>query len=45
MSTYKCFACGEKIKSEDLDKRFVCIKCGTKIFYKTRAKMKTVSSD
>ncbi|MCR4284485.1 MAG: DNA-directed RNA polymerase subunit P [archaeon] len=45
MAIYKCFTCGEKIKSADLDKRFVCPSCGSRIFYKPRTKMKTVSSD
>ena len=45
MSTYKCFHCGAKIKSDDLNKRFVCPKCGERIFYKPRTKMKTVTSN
>ena len=45
MSTYKCFQCGQKIKSDDLNKRFVCVECGSRIFYKPRTKMKTVTSD
>ncbi len=45
MSIYKCFSCGGKIKSEDLNKRFLCPKCGARIFYKPRTKMKTVTSD
>lgn len=45
MAEYKCFHCGEKIASKDLKKRFVCIKCGSRIFYKPRSKMKTVSAD
>ncbi|MFH1451687.1 MAG: DNA-directed RNA polymerase subunit P [archaeon] len=45
MTQYKCFNCGSKIKSEDLDKRFVCPNCGSRIFFKPRTKMKTVKSD
>ncbi len=44
MSEYKCFQCGDKIKSKDLSKRFVCIECGSRIFYKPRTKMKTVKA-
>jgi len=35
----------EKIKSQDLEKRFVCPNCGSRVFYKPRTKMKKVSSD
>ena len=45
MAQYKCFSCGSKIKSDDLKKRFVCPDCGSRIFFKPRTKMKTVSSD
>jgi DNA-directed RNA polymerase subunit RPC12/RpoP len=45
MAGYKCFSCGDKIKSDDLKKRFVCPGCGSRIFYKPRNKMKTVSSN
>ena len=45
MAAYKCFSCGNKIASEALNKRFVCEKCGSRIFYKPRSKMKTVSAD
>jgi len=44
MAIYKCFKCGKKIKSKDLDKRFVCPGCGSKIFYKPRTKVKTVKA-
>ena len=33
MATYKCFKCEKKILSNNLDKRFVCPNCGSKIFY------------
>jgi DNA-directed RNA polymerase subunit RPC12/RpoP len=33
------------MKSEDLDKRFVCPECGSRVFFKPRTKMKTVSSN
>jgi DNA-directed RNA polymerase subunit RPC12/RpoP len=36
MATYKCFNCGKKITHANLDKRFVCPNCGSKIFYKPR---------
>ncbi len=45
MTAYKCFDCGEKISSDELNKRFVCPKCGSRIFFKPRTKMKTVSAD
>jgi len=45
MAGYKCFHCGNNLKSADLKKRFVCPECGSRIFYKPRNKMKTVSSD
>lgn len=45
MTTYKCFKCGKKIKSEALDKRFVCPDCGCKIFFKPRTKSKTIKTD
>lgn len=44
MAQYKCFHCGKKIKSADLEKRFVCPDCGSKIFFKPRTKMKTVKA-
>ncbi|MFH1608212.1 MAG: DNA-directed RNA polymerase subunit P [archaeon] len=45
MTTYKCFKCEKKIKNTDLDKRFVCPNCGSKIFHKPRTKVKKVSTD
>lgn len=45
MAEYKCFHCGSKIKSKELDKRFVCPECGSKIFYKQRTKLKTLKTD
>jgi DNA-directed RNA polymerase subunit RPC12/RpoP len=44
MSSYKCFQCGNKIKSDDLKKRFVCPECGSRIFFKPRTKMKTIKA-
>jgi len=44
MATYKCFKCGKKIKSKELDKRFVCPYCGSKIFFKPRNKVKIVKA-
>ncbi|NCN87109.1 DNA-directed RNA polymerase subunit P [archaeon] len=45
MVEYKCFKCGQNIDSKDLDKRFVCPNCGSKIFFKPRVKVKTVKTD
>jgi len=45
MAVYKCFDCGKKIKSDDLEKRFVCPGCGSRIFFKPRTKMKTVKAE
>jgi len=45
MVNYKCFKCGKKIASDNLDKRFVCPGCGSKIFYKPRTQVKKVKSD
>lgn len=45
MATYKCFKCGKKITVENLEKRFVCPGCGSKIFYKPRKKVKTVKAE
>ena len=44
MPTYKCFKCGKKIQSSNLDKRFVCPHCGGKIFYKPRTQVKKVKA-
>lgn len=45
MTTYKCFKCGKKIKNEELEKRFLCPYCGSKIFYKTRDKAKRLKAE
>ncbi len=45
MVTYKCFKCKNKIKKEDLDKRFVCTECGNKIFYKPRTRVKKIKAE
>lgn len=44
MATYKCFKCSKAIKDTNLDKRFVCPKCGSKIFYKPREALKKVKA-
>jgi DNA-directed RNA polymerase subunit RPC12/RpoP len=44
MTTYKCFKCGNKVKNEDLKKRFVCPECGKNIFYKEKTKAKKVKA-
>ena len=44
MATYKCFKCEKKIKSSELEKRFICTNCGAKIFYKPREKVKEVKA-
>lgn len=45
MASYKCFNCGKKLSSDELEKRFVCPACGSRIFFKPRTKMKTVKAD
>lgn len=45
MTTYKCFKCDKKIKSNALEKRFVCPHCGSKIFFKPRTKVKIVKAE
>ena len=44
MANYKCFKCGKKIKNKELEKRFVCTNCGSRIFYKPREKVKVVKA-
>jgi DNA-directed RNA polymerase subunit RPC12/RpoP len=44
MSAYKCFKCEKKITSANLEKRFVCPACGSKIFYKPRDKVKKIKA-
>lgn len=36
MANYKCFKCGKKTTNTILQKRFLCVSCGSKIFYKPR---------
>ncbi len=45
MAIYKCFKCEKEIKSSELEKRFSCPYCGSRIFYKPRTKIKTVKAD
>jgi DNA-directed RNA polymerase subunit RPC12/RpoP len=45
MVDYKCFNCGKKITHTALEKRFVCPKCGKKIFYKPRTKIKIIKAE
>jgi DNA-directed RNA polymerase subunit RPC12/RpoP len=45
MASYKCFHCGKRMNSEELEKRFVCTGCGSRIFFKPRTKMKTVKAE
>jgi len=45
MANYKCFKCGKKLSSKDLDKRFICPNCGSKIFFKPRTKVKTIKAE
>ncbi|GAI87563.1 unnamed protein product [marine sediment metagenome] len=45
MPTYKCFKCRKSIQSTALEKRFVCPKCGSKIFYKPRTKVKRIKAE
>jgi DNA-directed RNA polymerase subunit RPC12/RpoP len=44
MVTYKCFRCEKKIVDKNLESRFICPHCGSKIFYKPRTKVKTVKA-
>lgn len=44
MATYKCFKCGKKTKSEEIEKRFVCTECGSKIFFKPRTKVRKLKA-
>lgn len=45
MTNYKCFKCGKKLTDKNLEKRFVCTECGSKVFFKPRLKSKRVKSD
>ena len=45
MVTYKCIKCENEVKEEELDKRFVCPECGSKIFFKPRKKVKNLKTD
>lgn len=45
MPVYKCFKCEKKLTSANLEKRFVCPYCGSKIFYKPRTKIKKIKTD
>lgn len=45
MANYKCFKCGKQITNKNLEKRFACPSCNSKIFFKPRksaAKIKAV---
>lgn len=44
MAQYKCFKCGKGTATMELEKRFVCIECGSRIFFKPRTKMKTIKA-
>jgi len=45
MATYKCFKCGKKISNKNLQQRFVCPNCGSKIFYKPRIHITKVKAE
>jgi len=45
MVNYKCFKCGKKIIDANLEKRFVCPSCGSKIFFKPRTKVKVLKAE
>jgi DNA-directed RNA polymerase subunit RPC12/RpoP len=36
MVKYKCFKCGKSVTNKILEKRFTCVSCGSKIFFKPR---------
>ncbi|MBI2044484.1 DNA-directed RNA polymerase subunit P [Candidatus Pacearchaeota archaeon] len=42
---YKCFKCGKKIPTVNLEKRFVCQYCGSKIFFKPRTRVKKIKAE
>lgn len=44
MATYKCFKCDKKIKSKEIEARFVCPNCGSKIFFKPRTKVRKLKA-
>ncbi|MBT4165523.1 DNA-directed RNA polymerase subunit P [archaeon] len=44
MATYKCFNCGKKTTNNSLEKRFLCVGCGSKIFYKPRSKIAKIKA-
>lgn len=44
MATYKCFKCGKKSTSSNLQKRFLCPNCGSKIFYKPRKEITKIKA-
>ena len=44
MVNYKCFKCEKKVSDKNLEKRFTCAYCGSKIFYKPRTKVKKVKA-
>lgn len=44
MATYKCFKCGKKTTQGALEKRFLCVSCGSKIFYKPRGKIAKIKA-
>jgi DNA-directed RNA polymerase subunit RPC12/RpoP len=39
MVNYKCFSCGKQLAHKSLEKRFICPKCGGRIFFKPREKI------
>ncbi|MGY4884975.1 MAG: DNA-directed RNA polymerase subunit P [Nanobdellota archaeon] len=45
MATYKCFKCGKKVTDKNLEKRFLCPFCGSKIFFKPRTKVKVIKAE
>ncbi len=45
MATYKCFKCEKKVTNKNLEKRFVCPYCGSKIFFKPRTKVKKIKAE
>jgi DNA-directed RNA polymerase subunit RPC12/RpoP len=44
MAIYKCFKCDKKITHKNLEARFVCPNCGSKIFFKPRKAVKVVKA-
>ncbi|MBI2630317.1 DNA-directed RNA polymerase subunit P [Candidatus Pacearchaeota archaeon] len=45
MAIYKCFRCGKQTSSKNLEKRFSCPSCNSKVFYKPRKSLTKVKAE